>query len=341
MRKLSVLSFSLASPAVAALAFVSGCGGEAFSAEGSEVETATNPDDLGLDDPGSEELGSDEMAAPSPIEMVVEAPDEPEPAGVEEVLPEGPAVPDLPPEVEPGQGEMLPPVDEPPTEPTTPAEPAETPDPGEDPQGNPSSGTSSPGTDWCDNEDLIVCDDFESDIENYELQGEVALSDEQPYDGLGSLKATTASSGDKAAIRAEFDAVESGTLYARAHYFVPAQVNVRRLDLLSLQDSCTIVATAFGTSLFCAADEAFAQGWVPIPQGRWFCLQWEHEVDDWATTSVFIDGELAISVEGIDTRADGHLDAVRFPVTHSGDLQPSVEIYVDNFALSTSPLECE
>ena len=192
----------------------------------------------------------------------------------------------------------------------------------------------------CGEPGVLVCDDFEGPLTQYARMGNVAPTTERSYRGQRSVKATTAQVGGRAQLIADFTPqVEGTTLYARAYYYIPEHASLHNITLLDLPQ-CAAVVTSGGFALWCR-ENRFFEGQVEVPRDRWFCLNWIHQVGTDVTTDLFIDGELVATLTGANTEPENGVVRASFPAAFSLPPQPPVELFVDNFVISTFELGCD
>jgi hypothetical protein len=169
--------------------------------------------------------------------------------------------------------------------------------------------------------------------------------------GQASLRTSTSAPSGYAALLAPIDPpVVSGTLYLRAHLFIPSSSSndINALFLGNTDDDDATVGIDFDLAdserpeLFLLGYGDYASGGVVVPRDRWFCFQSEIVVSDKAgSVTVSIDGEPAVSLAGVVTRPPGGLDDLSVGIGWSSDAPTTAEVYYDQVVLDDAPVPCE
>jgi hypothetical protein len=169
--------------------------------------------------------------------------------------------------------------------------------------------------------------------------------------GRGALRAESSGADSVGVVSREFAAVRSGTLYLRAHLFVPAEVPTNTINVF-------FIGSSPAPDPFTGIDINFAEGGVPqlfspqidparqdgtgeIPRDAWFCLRAELVVDDTeGSIELFVDDESVLLASDVDTLPDDGVHLFRAGVDWSSEQTEPFEMFLDDVALSTAPIPC-
>ena len=203
---------------------------------------------------------------------------------------------------------------------------------------------------------LIVCDDFEqtSDASTATLNGNVSWVNDPVFEGEQALCAHTAAEQSWACMVYPFAAVNSGTIYLSARFFIPEDSVTGNITLLNL--SGTVDASAertFGVDVNVSPARSldiyihgnysrYESGENLVPTGRWFCLNGRYSVSDVSgEASVWIDDNLVVSTTASqDAVITGGVSELRIGIGWTENGQETATVYLDNLKLSTSPVSC-
>ncbi len=203
----------------------------------------------------------------------------------------------------------------------------------------------------------LFCSSFEDpDFPEFTVrraQGGAFVQDRaEVFRGSGSLRASTSAPSGFAALLVALDPpVVSGTLYLRAHVFVPStSSNDANVFFLGNADDDAAVV---GIDMDLAATERpelFLLGYgdyasspdVVVPRDQWFCYQSEIAVADGSgRVTVSIDGTPAVALTGVTTFPPGGIDILSVGIGWTSDAPTTATVYYDEVVLDDAPVPCE
>jgi len=203
----------------------------------------------------------------------------------------------------------------------------------------------------------LACSGFEdpeladwSDI-YLESDARVEQTEVRAYAGQGALHARSTGAQSSAVVVQEFPAVSAGELFLRAQLYVPSGLPTRTLNLFFLGDSAAPDPfTGVDFNLEDGAPSIYSPQATPdrvtsttttIPRDAWFCLLLRMVVsDDAGAVRVFVDDQLALEQDAIDTRPDGGVHELRAGIDWSSLQREPFEVYMDDVVLDREPLSC-
>jgi hypothetical protein len=178
----------------------------------------------------------------------------------------------------------------------------------------------------------------------------VERTTEEAHIGRGALRARSFGADSVGVVSREFDAVRSGTLYLRAHVFVPADVPTDTINIFFLGDQpAPDPFTGFDINIADGVPQLFSPQLDParqdgageIPRDEWFCFRAELRVSDTeGSIELFVEDESVLQVAAIDTLPDDGVHLFRAGVDWSSEQTDPFEMYLDDVALSTEPIAC-
>jgi hypothetical protein len=204
----------------------------------------------------------------------------------------------------------------------------------------------------------LVCSGFETaqlgdewpetHIEN---AAEVTRSSLRAHSGAASLRAQSRDADSVAVVVARFAPQRSGTLYLRAHLYVPDQQPTETMNVFFVgarPDPDLEPFVGMDLNLEQGALQLFSPQAEPrrqtgsyrIPRDRWFCLRAEIQIGDRAEVSVFADDQLALRATQVDSAPPEGVSMLRAGVDWSSEQQANFELFIDDLALDTQPVTC-
>lgn len=206
--------------------------------------------------------------------------------------------------------------------------------------------------------DAIACSGFEAEdlalgwTETTTIgTAAVERTTDEAHFGRGALRAESTGADSVGVLSRAFEAVRSGTLYLRAHLFVPADVQTNTINIFFIgaspaPDPFTGVdinlAEGGVLQLFSPQLEPVRQdGQGEIPRDAWFCLRAELVVDDAVgSVELFVDDASVLLARDVDTLPDEGVRLFRAGVDWSSEQTEPFEMFLDDVALSTEPIPC-
>jgi len=180
--------------------------------------------------------------------------------------------------------------------------------------------------------------------------GEIERSTERAHSGQAALRAASNGSESIAVVAAELEpAVSSGTLYLRVQMYVPAGLPTEIINVLFLGAEPADPFVGLDINLEGGALQIFSPqnnparvtGELLIPRDAWFCLRAEVVVSDGeGAVRLFVDDEVALESEALNTLPTGGVSLLRAGVDWSSAQEASFEIYMDDLVLDTAPVAC-
>ena len=202
----------------------------------------------------------------------------------------------------------------------------------------------------------IVCSGFEqpelSDWSATEVleRGELERVSERTHNGRGALRAASSAMMSVAVVAASFPALQQGTLHLRAHLFVPAELPTETINVFFVGASPSpdpfsgIDLNLEGGAVQVYSPESAVQrqtGTLLIPRDRWFCFRARVAIaDEEGSVDAWVDDELALHAEELDTLPDEGVHLFRAGLDWSSKQDAFFELYLDDVMVSTSEVEC-
>ncbi len=205
----------------------------------------------------------------------------------------------------------------------------------------------------------LVCSSFEtpdlrdewSDV-HIENTGVVEHTTARAHTGDGSLRAQTRGVSSVGDVVAQFAPVASGMLYLRAYVYVAEGLPTQTINLFFIgsrpDPSGDEPFVGLDVNLLDGSLQLFSPQAKPprqtgeskIPRGRWFCFRAEVELSRAGTATLWVDDALALRATGVDSVSQGGVTMLRAGIDWSSDQSAFFEVFLDDLALSTSPLTC-
>jgi hypothetical protein len=213
--------------------------------------------------------------------------------------------------------------------------------------------------DECEGElaDALVCSGFEgTDVASGWTEttiigsASVERTTDEAHIGRGALRAASFGADSVGVVSRELEAVRSGTLYLRAHLFVPGEVPTDTINIFFLGDQpAPDPFTGIDINIADGVPQLFSPQLNParqdgegeIPRDEWFCFRAELHVSDTAgSIELFVGDESVLRVDAVDTLPDDGVRLFRAGVDWSSEQTDPFEMYLDDIALSTEPIAC-
>jgi len=212
---------------------------------------------------------------------------------------------------------------------------------------------------FCDNASgkLVVCDDFEQARPDAiaTLNGDVSWVSEPVFDGTQSLLAQTMSAESWACMVYPFTAINSGTIYLSARFFIPADSVAGNITLLNLSGNVDEGSEqTFGVDINVSPERSvdiyihgnysrYESTENMVPTGQWFCLNGRYSISEVSgEASVWIDDNLVVSTTASeDAVITGGVSELRIGIGWTENGQDTATVYLDNLKLSTAPVFCD
>lgn len=200
----------------------------------------------------------------------------------------------------------------------------------------------------------LVCSGFEAELASdwstsLQNQGALERSLQRAHSGSAALHASSTARLSTAVVFATFEPVTQGELYLRAHLYVPAELPTQTMNLFFIGAEPTPDPfTGIDFNLEDGAVQVFSPQSDParqtsvlvIPRDQWFCFRARVAIGDSATVQAFIDDELAIETMPFDTLPDDGVHMLRAGVDWSSEQNDFFEVFIDDVALDTAPIDC-
>ena len=211
---------------------------------------------------------------------------------------------------------------------------------------------------FCDNvpDDVIICDDFEDEQGVADTQnGQVSWVDDPVFEGTQAMCAQTSAEESWACMAYPFTAVESGTIYFSARFFIPDDTVTGNITLVNLSGQVDEASEqTFGVDINVSALRSmdiyvhgnftrYASDDDRVPTGRWFCLVGTYSISDVSgEASVWIDDNLVVSTTASEEAVvTGGVSELHVGIGWTEDGQETAVVYVDNLKMGTSPITCD
>lgn len=172
----------------------------------------------------------------------------------------------------------------------------------------------------------------------------------EAHSGRGALRAESSGADSVGVVSADFPAVRSGTLYMRAHLFVPNDVATDTINIFFLgAEPAPDPFTGVDINLEQGVPQVFSpqlnpariDGDFAIPRDAWLCFRAAMRLgDDDGSIELFVDDERVLLATDIDTLPDDGVRMFRAGVDWSSGQTEPFEMYLDDVALDTEPIAC-
>jgi hypothetical protein len=205
----------------------------------------------------------------------------------------------------------------------------------------------------------LVCSGFESaplgdgwSETHIENDASVERSSLRAHSGTAALRAQSRDANSVAVVVARFAPLRSGTLYLRAHLYVPDQQPTDTMNLFFIGSRPDPDAAGPFVGMDVNLEQGALQLFSPqaeprrqtgssrIPRDRWFCLRAEIEIGPRAQVSLFVDDLLALRATQIDSAPPEGVSLLRAGVDWSSEQEQTFELFIDDLALDTQPVAC-
>jgi hypothetical protein len=203
--------------------------------------------------------------------------------------------------------------------------------------------------DLCSQHDsALICSDLDAAVPTDWVEGssagdEVSASTSLRFAGAAALRAHTSGMGGRSRIIHELPMMTTGSLYLRAWVYMNPGAATEDVHALVVGD----VNTAdYGTKfLYSAGKLRVATSVAPVPGsidppfGRWYCLRLELGIGAMGSVKAYVDDQVLADQTGVDTLPATGVHNVSAGIDFAGQTQPG-ELYVDDLAIDTQPLDC-
>jgi hypothetical protein len=203
----------------------------------------------------------------------------------------------------------------------------------------------------------LVCSGFErADLADWsdtrlEEQGAVERSGERVHSGHGALHASSNAMASVGVVAADFPALHDGSVDFRAYLYVPADLPTETINIFFIGDDPTpdpfsgvdFNLESGAVQIYSPESDPQRQmGTLTIPRDRWFCFRAHIAIDDSAgSVDAYVDDELALHAEALDTSPEGGVHLFRAGVDWSSKQDAFFEIFMDDIAVDRRELACD
>lgn len=202
----------------------------------------------------------------------------------------------------------------------------------------------------------LVCSGFErADLADWsetriEEQGAVERTEDRAYRGHGALHASSSAMASVGVVAADFPPLTQGALHFRAYLYVPADLPTETMNIFFVGDDPTPDPfSGVDFNLESGAIQIYSpesnpqrqMGTLTIPRDRWFCFRARIGIDDSeGEVDAYIDDELALHAEALDTLPAGGVHLFRAGVDWSSKQDAFFEIYMDDILVDPHEAPC-
>ena len=211
--------------------------------------------------------------------------------------------------------------------------------------GDTSTGDANPA---CGHAGELFCDDFESaDLSRWSEAptGALELETTMSHRGRGALVVTTDGS-QLAYIGTRIAPQTTGSLHARAWFFVPSTVALNKIDIYNVNGSSDGVVFLVDMNELRAYSSpgggAVVVSGMQAPRDQWFCIEYHIDISRTSgAVKLDLNGTtIGTQSAGIDTLpSDGYV-SLTIGMTSVIAPQSPVTFYIDDVAAGTQPLGC-
>ncbi|CAN5825223.1 hypothetical protein BH11MYX2_BH11MYX2_21400 [soil metagenome] len=218
------------------------------------------------------------------------------------------------------------------------------------------SGAADSFADLCARSSVILCEDFEGNLDTWTARGRNALpasaTTTRPYEGMHSLESVVGAPNDESYFTLESPEVDAAVdLYVRMWVYLPKDEKVGHVNLLTLQSQgpgFSLVAIDDDFNVFSDTSMQFTV--ATAPRDTWFCAELELHKDATAGilkgtigagTSAEATNQSQPMMGAIDTNVSG-LTTVDLGTAYTGPTQDApLHTYIDNVLIkSGAPVGC-
>jgi hypothetical protein len=169
------------------------------------------------------------------------------------------------------------------------------------------------------------------------------------HSGQGALRAESRGPDSAAVVVAAFAAQRTGSLYVRAYVYIGSDWATETMNLFFIGDDPSEPFVGIDLNIADGAVQMFSPQTVPvrstgtleIARDRWVCFRVEVAIADVAgALRVHLDDELALEVTGVDTLPAAGIHLFRAGVDWSSAQASFFEVYLDDIALGSEPVDC-
>jgi len=196
----------------------------------------------------------------------------------------------------------------------------------------------------------LFCEDFETDLTKWfpNVDGANTIVRDTAFarSGSSSAHARAVELGAARLIASALGGASSGTLYIRLYQWVPQAAVIEDVSLIHLvsnmnpypgmvlalrnEQEFTVLSTINATT--------GATSVLPMPRGRWACIQGRIEIAANGNVTTRIDGTDAATYVGNTVTLNGYRD---FHVGIYVNTGPPIETWVDDVVIDSAPVPCD
>jgi hypothetical protein len=204
-----------------------------------------------------------------------------------------------------------------------------------------------PPASLCANAGFVLCDGFESGLSGWgtiQNGGTVTVDHEHVYRGQWALHAhQNGDGGGDTGVAVVDVAYPSPDIYVRAFVFTsnpsPPSVTFARVQQSKgRQDSLDLQTGPTQFSVRESATAATLASNVPVPTGRWFCVEWQVHVSAIGFYGLSLDGQPRWTSSAHDTTLNPAYDWL--VVGLDGSAGASNDLWIDELAVDRAPIGC-
>jgi len=197
----------------------------------------------------------------------------------------------------------------------------------------------------CGSFDSVLCDGFEAGLSDWSATvagGLIEIVDTPTFRGNGALKATTPAAGAIAQITQAHAPITTGTLYMRAYYFFPSSTaTVGQVELSNTGDDSDVhthIGMDLDTPILLVNN--LTNGGSAITRDTWLCFELKILIDAAGRAELRIDGGAMMEIDANTIVPGGYTDTSVGIYSTSGVATGNYELYVDEVAVSDTPIGC-
>jgi hypothetical protein len=195
----------------------------------------------------------------------------------------------------------------------------------------------------------IFCESFEGTNGLPISAGNVAVVDTRAFRGTHSQYAmTTGASEASWQIGLVLPTITSGDLYARWYTYVPSSItNLQLASVHLVENDLPFHGVIYGVDdnhadVSCSEATLTATSTITVPRDRWVCAQMHVHISDTAgSVDGTIDGQTLPSLDNIDTLPAGGYHNVHCGLYATGFATEPMEVWTDELAIGTQPIDCD
>jgi hypothetical protein len=202
----------------------------------------------------------------------------------------------------------------------------------------------------------LVCSGFEqralADWTATELvaQGELERTTERAHRGSGALRASSSAMMSVAVVSASFPPLSEGSVYLRAHLFVPAELPTETINVFFVGAEPApdpfkgLDFNLEGGAIQIYSPQSAVQrhtGALVIPRDRWFCFRARIDLDAAdGRVEAWVDDQQALLAEGLHTLPEEGVHLFRAGLDWSSGQDAFFELFFDDVVVDTAEAQC-